>query len=333
MHSKEKSPKYPERIDASTVGSVEFALADGSQATVDVYVALPEQDTDANPTIVIPGFTEGIVQDAKFADSLCEITQSSVIVVGQYERDVKKFMSSKHALENQALAVLGFIEKLELQNSPVNIFANSLGAAVFARAAELAQEREWTCFTDAGSRTIFMAPAGLKKDDTRLKVGKRFIGAAVGDTSLKNTWDTDSLLAGQKEPGKDFKKWASEMFMSSGVKIDFKKLKHLGIMPDIITSPSDGVMGPKDLGESIISLMDPDAETLDTSYIRSWSSPFAPELVGLNNEAELAELGYSKKEIKDILANSNEKARHNSHMVNGFQAERTARAVAAILRN
>lgn len=325
MKSAEKYQKYPERINTDDIATIPFLLSDGSSANVDVYGVQCENALLDVPTIIIPGFTEGITQDAKFANYLSDASQSNIFVIGQYERTDKNFIGAKEALENQALAVLAFIEQIQSQNKPVNVFANSLGAAVFVRAAEIAVELNWSCFTSGESNVVLMAPAGLKQNDNAAKVGTRFAidGGLKAHVKEGHGWDKDSLDAGQVLIKADPKKAVGEALAAATAKIDFAKLKELGISPDVITSPKDGVMGQRALGESIISL-------LNDGILGSWSTPYSAETRGTLDMSEAQKAKLSKAETVELAFGANSGAEHNTHMVNDAQAKRTAQAVANI---
>lgn len=322
----ESKNTYPERVyEKGEVLQVQFYFSDGTPAQVDVLSITPNSDNDSNgaPTIVVPGFTEGITQDAKFGSYLCDATEAPVFVLGQYRRESKDVISSKEAITKQAETLLATVEKLGLTHDPVNIFANSLGAIVFARAAEIATERGWPCFKQSeGSRVVFMAPAGLRLDDHMLKVGKRFVVDNVLKAHLKEDdgWDKDSLKAGSGLIAQDPLKSAGEMIASARLQINFDELAKHDVTPYVLTSPRDGLMGQKALGASIIQL-------LEEGTLTSWSSPFA--VTDENTPAAARPL--SKKEASRQLFNSSAGAEHNTHMVNDAQAKRTAEAVSTLL--
>lgn len=304
--------KYPERLyEAGDISKVEFTLASGKKASVDTLNIIPEKVTHKKPLLIIPSFTEGLVQVEEFASALSEELGAGVVAIGQYEREKKGRMTPKEALENQAAGVIAVIESKNLQMIPVDIVTSSMGALVFARAAQLAHERGWSCFDESqGAETILVSPAGVVEDDTTLKVAARFAKNGIDDAKSKpkEYWDMDSYEAGRKEPKIDFHKWQAEARLAAGYRIDFKLLSEFGIHPEIVTLPSDKLMGQEALGRSVVRL-------LDEGQVDSWSTPWSGDLVN-----------------PEKPQNANHNQRHNAHMVNENQAERAAKAVASKFR-
>lgn len=321
MHNIEAKEKYPNRIhETGELLTAQF-MAGETEAAVDYLKVTPEAMSGRGPVIIVPGFTEGIVQDAKFAHYLSQEMGAGVFVPGQYEREKKGKMTRDEAIDNQAEAILAIIEDQGLQKQGVNIFANSLGAPVFVRAAELARERVLNCFGDEnGSSVVFMAPVGMKPDDRKRDVAKRFVKGSMIDVhnKEKHGWDKDSLDAGLKLAAKDPLKAGSEMHLAASVKIYADNLKPFGIRPHILTSPRDVIFGQEALGETLIT-------QLEAGQIASWSTPWMQDVRYDSSPADKAE-----RVARDFGKSSG--AEHNTHMVNDHQAERTARAVANLLK-
>jgi hypothetical protein len=325
-----KKEKYPSSIhESGKIHSIEFNLSNGNNATVDVLSVFCITEPEVAPTVVIPGFTEGIVQDADFAKSLSDSVNGDVFVIGQYDRKSKGAISPKNALESQALAVLAVLEHVYIERQPIHIFANSMGAQVFARVLEMVNELSLPYFDkELGAKIILMAPAGIKQDDSMPKIAKRFTvdGGPLGGAHLstEDGWSEESLKAGSVLIKSDPLKYASEGLLAAKHKVKTDAFE--GLELHVLTSPSDAIFGQEQLGSTIV-------DALNDGYVDSWSSPWSPESYTTQTVEQLVLSGLSKKEAKRKMFATNQGAEHNTHMVNIDQAYRTAEAVASIIKN
>jgi hypothetical protein len=292
-------PEYPKEVLRR--GQIDTIELDGK--VCDVLIVTPEVRDNTTPTIVVPGFTEGIVQDANFAESLSEATGGDVLVLGQYKRESKNLISPEEALSNQADVLLEVIRHNNATHSPINVITSSMGSIVFTIAAEKAHGLGWTCF-EKDTSIVFISPAGTKLDEKKRKLFKRFLEESM--SSGNDEWDQDALKAGPKLVKEDPKKYLAEGLASLTQSIDYEQLHELGITPRVITNPKDTLLGQEALGESIEIL-------LSSGYLDSWSTPWA------------------HPDNKGVTDTPNSETRHNAHMVNDYSAQRAAEAAARLL--
>lgn len=292
-------PEYPKEVLSR--GQIETLELDGKEC--DVLLVTPEVRDNSTPTIVVPGFTEGIVQDAKFAESLSDTISGDVLVLGQYRRHNKTIISPEEALSNQADVLLEVIRQNGITHSPINVITSSMGSLVFTIAAEKAHELGWTCFKN-NANIVFISPAGTKLDEKKRQLFKRFLKESM--SSGNDEWDQAALKAGPELVKRDPKKYLAEGLASLTQSIDYEHLQKLGITPSVITNPKDTLLGQDALGESIEQL-------LNSGLLNSWSTPWAhPDNQGPTDTP-------------------NNETRHNAHMVNDYSAQRAAEAAARLL--
>lgn len=295
---------YPEYVrNTGHIDTLRFESPQRGLMECDVFMTSPEHQEIHTPTIIVPGFTEGIVQDAKFAKALSDSMGGDVLVLGQYVRINKRFIGPEEAVNNQVEVLLGLIRQVGTTHKPVNIVTSSMGSIVFAAAAEKAHELGWSCFED-NANVVFISPAGTKLDEKKTKLLKRFIKESM--SSGKDDWDQEALDAGPNLVKIDPKKYLSEGLATQKQSIDYKRLQELGITPSVITNPKDALLGQAALGASI-------EELLESGRLETWTTPWAHS----------SNLGSDDT--------TNDSTRHNAHMVNESSAQRTAAAAARLL--
>lgn len=152
------------------------------------YSRLARQDATGNPILYVPGFTEGIVAKAPFGLAMAE--HGHDIIIPDQNRDAKP--ERKDATEEQATNYLAIIEAEGLQHSSVNIVAHSYGALIFAKMAQLAKQRGWSCFDEA--RVALVAPSGQYEDENLVKLGARFARMLISEVGSDKAFPDETGL-------------------------------------------------------------------------------------------------------------------------------------------
>lgn len=150
------------------------------------YVVTGTPNPGRNRIMLVPGYTEGFVALGDFARALCDDNRHQVVLTDQPRA------KSKNVLDVQAEAILQIIEDNGWQDEPMDFVSHSMGAIITMRAAELAKLRRWKCFdSKAGSRSIFIAPAGMYDQESIRKITPRYLKLlgqiSSGDKKLDKT--------------------------------------------------------------------------------------------------------------------------------------------------
>lgn len=277
-----------------------------------------------NPVFVVPGFTEGQAVLKDFAETLSEQGERQVIYPDQPELKDKK-----PVLDHHAEALLAIIDNEGYGDRPVDIIAQSFGALVAVRAAELAKERGLKCLdAGQGSNSVFIAPAGSNDKENLLYLGGRWLKfvnreahpiPALSTLTKELDPSGEFAKAGQKNVMADLPKTVKEVLELSRKESIYSKLGELGLKPHIFGYASD-VMYPHKVVKTVL---DANGDSLN-----GYSVPVDSGGIGAGSFGEFKEkTGLSGKEAKKAWAHHYRNAGHNDFL---FHPERTVKAILQI---
>jgi pimeloyl-ACP methyl ester carboxylesterase len=288
------------------------------------YAVIGSPSDIHNPVVIIPGFTEGQTVLKRFAETLSEKGEREVIYPDQ-----PVIKDKKPIIDHHAEALLAIIENEGYGDRPVDIIAQSFGALVAVRAAELAKERGLKCLdAERGSNSVFIAPAGSNDNENLLYLGGRWIKFVNREahpipalSALTKELDPDGSMAkaGQKNVMASLPKTIKEVIELSRKENIYSKLGELGLKPHIFGYASD-VMYPHKVVKTVL-----DANGYS---LNGYSVPVDSGGIGAGNFGEFKEkTGLSGKEAKKAWAHHYRNAGHNDFL---FHPERTVKAILQI---
>ncbi|HLG91176.1 MAG TPA: hypothetical protein VI336_03415 [Candidatus Saccharimonadales bacterium] len=290
------------------------------------YLEIGQENPDANPIVIVPGFTQGVEVLEDFGAELSRLGDRQVFVLDQLKRDDKSWEGPKPfsregrlGLEQQTSTLLQFLSDRDLTEKPVDFIANSFGAPVAIRAAELADRRGWSCFkAEAGSRMALISPAASKKGEFLVPLGGRFawwMGKNIGNSKFLDP-DGSMMKAGIQNSMEDLAKTTNEVRVLARTRLPYQRLGEIGVKPVVFSYASDGLMPYRIMDSTLEPNMD---------QLSGIATIVDPENIGAGSFREFKQkTGLSGKAAREAWAHHYRRADHSDHQ---FHPKRSAKAV------
>ena len=293
------------------------------------YLKIGQDNPNANPIVIVPGSTQGVEVLEDFGVELSRLGNRKVYVLDQFKRQERNWDKLKPftregrlGLEQQTSTLLQLLSYKDLTQKPVDFVANSFGAPVAVRAAEVAAERGWSCFNaETGSHMALISPAASKKGEFFLPIGGRFGWWLLEYPRVNKYLDPNNemLKAGVQNFIEDLPKTINEMRAFAKVRIPYKKLGEIGIKPVVLGYASDKMMPYRIMDSTLEPNMD---------QLSGIATIVDPENIAAGNFSEFKQkTGLSGKAAKEAWAHHYRRADHNDQQ---FHPQRSAQAILQI---